>query len=146
MNRDELIRSLGWRWLRFAVVGAIGTLVQLGAVTVLVSMMDLDYLLATIVGVETAVIHNFFWHEKWTWADRTQPTRGCARRRLLQFILANGGVSTIGNSVVVYLMVEMVHLGPELANLAAIGACTFLNFGFSEFVIFNPRDISHGGG
>jgi putative flippase GtrA len=30
----------------------------------------MNYLLATALAVETAVIHNFLWHQRFTWSDR----------------------------------------------------------------------------
>ena len=58
------------RWLKFNSVGAIGIGVQLSVLTLLAGHLGLNYLLATALAVETAVLHNFVWHEKWTWADR----------------------------------------------------------------------------
>ena len=60
-------------------------------------------LLATALAVEAAVLHNFVWHERWTWSDR--PVRGPQRlARLGQFHLANGAVSLGGNVVVMFAL------------------------------------------
>ena len=58
------------RWIKFNAVGGIGIGVQLGALAALRSWLKLDYLLATGLAVEIAVVHNFLWHERYTWADR----------------------------------------------------------------------------
>ncbi len=58
------------RWLKFNLVGGIGFAVQLGALAFFRSVLQLDYLQATALAVETAVIHNFLWHERFTWIDR----------------------------------------------------------------------------
>jgi putative flippase GtrA len=60
------------RWLKFNFVGGIGIGVQFGALFLLKSIFHFDYLLATALAVETAVAHNFLWHERFTWADRVQ--------------------------------------------------------------------------
>ena len=57
-------------WARFNAVGLAGVAVQLTMLKLLHSGMGLDYLLATALAVQTAVLHNFFWHRKWTWAER----------------------------------------------------------------------------
>ena len=59
-----------FRWLKFNAVGGIGIVVQLVALAVFRSWLKLDYLLATGLAVEIAVVHNFLWHERFTWADR----------------------------------------------------------------------------
>lgn len=54
------------RWLKFNAVGGIGIGVQLVVLAGLKSGLELNYLLATAVAVEVAVLHNFFWHERFT--------------------------------------------------------------------------------
>src|SRR5207237_8971860 len=63
-------RTTAARWLKFNAVGGIGMLVQLGTLAVLTNGLRVNYLLATALAVEAAVIHNFLWHERFTWADR----------------------------------------------------------------------------
>jgi putative flippase GtrA len=85
------------RWLKFNAVGGIGVVVQLTALTILRSELNLDYLMATALAVEIALIHNFLWHERFTWADRR-----CARPsqwlfRFAKFNASNGAVSIAAN-------------------------------------------------
>ena len=63
------------RWLKFNAVGGMGILVQLGALALLKSGLHLDYLPATALAVEVTVLHNFLWHERFTWADRCGENR-----------------------------------------------------------------------
>jgi len=58
------------RWGKFNLVGAIGIGVQFSALFLLKSVLHLDYLAATAIAVEAAVLHNFVWHERFTWVDR----------------------------------------------------------------------------
>lgn len=59
------------RWWKFNAVGAGGIVVQLVMLAFLKSGLRLNYLAATALAVESTVVHNFFWHERFTWADRT---------------------------------------------------------------------------
>src|SRR4029077_6154405 len=70
MSESEAIRRTGIRWMKFNAVGAGGILVQLGALTMLKSGLQLDYLFATALAVEAAILHNYLWHERFTWRDR----------------------------------------------------------------------------
>ena len=63
------------RLLKFNFVGAIGIGVQFGVLFLLKSVWHVHYLVATVIAVEMAVLHNFVWHERFTWADRTMPAR-----------------------------------------------------------------------
>ena len=52
------------RWAKFNAVGAAGVAVQLGLLALLESVLRLQYLVATALAVEAAVLHNFAWHER----------------------------------------------------------------------------------
>ena len=58
---------LAQRWLKFNLVGFIGIFVQMGMFALLFSAFHLNYIVATALAVETAVLHNFVWHELYTW-------------------------------------------------------------------------------
>lgn len=64
------------RWCKFNLVGAIGILVQFGVLFLLKSVLHFNYLAATALAVEVAVVHNFFWHERFTWGDRSRSEWG----------------------------------------------------------------------
>jgi putative flippase GtrA len=63
------------RWCKFNIVGGIGVIVQFVALFLLKSVLHFNYLAATAIAVEAAVVHNFVWHEQFTWADRTETDR-----------------------------------------------------------------------
>ncbi len=71
--------DLARRSLKFYVVGAIGIGVQLIFLFLFTTEMRLNYLVATALAVECAVLHNFLWHEHYTWADRAREL--CRRGR-----------------------------------------------------------------
>ncbi len=121
------------RWFRFNAVGAIGIVVQLAALSLLTAVCGLHYLLATLVAVEFAIVHNFLWHDRWTWSDRQ--TDG-AIRRLARFNLANGLVSLVGNLALMPLLVQLLHLGVIPANVIAIALCSLANFLLADRVVF----------
>jgi len=60
------------RWCKFNAVGGMGIAVQFVAIWLAKSVLHFNYLVATVVAVEGAVLHNFVWHERFTWADRTK--------------------------------------------------------------------------
>jgi putative flippase GtrA len=57
------------RWLRFNLVGAMGMVVQLTVLAVWNRLAPEHYLLASVVAVELALVHNFFWHRRYTWRE-----------------------------------------------------------------------------
>ena len=127
------------RWLKFNLVGGLGIAVQLAVLFGLKNGFHLDYLLATALAVEAAVVHNFLWHERFTWADRVQPSWRKSAPRLLRFNLTAGGVSIAGNLALMKLMVGLGHLNYLIANGAAIVLCSLLNFLVSEEWVFEGK-------
>jgi putative flippase GtrA len=132
-------KGLAARWVAFNGVGALGIAVQLGVLAVLVRLTGTHYLLATAFAVELAVLHNFFWHERWTWGDRTKGTRGrraAMLRRLVRFHALNGGVSIAGNLGLVRLLTGGMGVDPVASNIVAIMVCSVVNFAAGELVVF----------
>ena len=121
--------------VRFSAVGAIGIAVQLG-VLALLRRAGMDYLLATVLAVEAAILHNFVWHERYTWRDRVVGSAWETFARLVRFHLTNGAVSLVGNALAMRWLVGEMHLPVMPANLIAITACWLLNFVLSDRVVF----------
>jgi putative flippase GtrA len=140
------------RFVRFNLVGALGILLQLAAVALLVGVLGVHYIVATALAIEMAVLHNFAWHERWTWRDRhasrSAPTpandggrrteKGLLAFRCLAFHAGNGCVSLLGSLALLPLLVGVLHLHYLVANIGTIGATGLLNFLISDRVVFRP--------
>jgi putative flippase GtrA len=128
------------RWIKFNAVGGVGIVVQLAALSVFRSWLKLDYLLATGLAVEIAVIHNFLWHERFTWADRPATRAMQSLVRLAKFNASNGAVSMVGNLGLMRLLVGEVKFNYVAANFIAIVLCSLVNFLLSDrFVFFDAE-------
>jgi putative flippase GtrA len=130
------------RFLRFNSVGALGFALQLGLLALLLRL-GLHYLAATALAVELTVLHNFVWHERWTWRDR--PTRSGVpstklragrAQRLWRFHAANGLISLAGNLLLMRVMVGLLGLPAVPANLLAVLLCSLVNFTASDRFVF----------
>jgi len=122
--------------LKFNAVGLMGVGVQLAMLVVLASGLRIDYLPATALAVETAILHNFLWHERYTWADRTQIAAGGWLRRLVCFHAANGAISLGGNLLLMPVFVHGLRFPVLIANLASIAVCSLANFAASNELVF----------
>jgi putative flippase GtrA len=125
-------RPTATRWLKFNLVGGMGIFVQLLVLITLNAGLHLHYLAATALAVETAVIHNFLWHERFTWADRA----GSSCARYCKFNLSTGLFSIAGNLVLMKLLVGLGHVNYLLANGITITACSAVNFLVSDGFVF----------
>ena len=122
---------LAVRWLKFNLVGALGIVVQMGAFALLFSVCHLNYLVATALAVETAVLHNFVWHERYTWKHLPRGTERDIGWRLLRFHAGNGVISIVGNIALMRLFVGGLHIHHYVSSGLAIALCSILNFAAS---------------
>src|SRR5689334_5902473 len=100
MRNDGLVR----RWLSFNGIGMLGMGVQLLILALLVHVAHVHYLVATVIALEVTLLHNFVWHQRWTWQDRRADSRATTVRRLVHFHALNGLVSLAGNAGGVWLL------------------------------------------
>jgi putative flippase GtrA len=126
-------RGTAARWLKFNAVGAMGIGVQLVALTVLRSGLGFGYMLATALAVEAAVIHNYAWHERYTWADRETES---SLARFVRFNLTTGLFSIVGNVLLMKLFVGGSRMNYLAANALSIATCSIVNFVVSDRVVF----------
>ncbi len=125
-------RSTTIRWLKFNLVGGIGIVVQLLTLAGLKAGLHVNYLVATALAVEAAVIHNFLWHERFTWPDRA----GASLDRFLKFNLTTGLFSIGGNLALMKLLLGLGHMNYLLAGGITITACSVVNFLLSDGFVF----------
>ena len=126
------------RWLKFNFVGGMGIVVQLAALIVLRTGLQFSVMSATALAVEVAVVHNFLWHERFTWADRRNVSRQQSLARFLRFNSTAGLVSIAGNLVLMKAFVDILHTNYVIANLMAIATCSIVNFAISDRLVFRP--------
>lgn len=124
------------RPLAFLAVAAAGFLLQTVAVTFLIHVSSISPEAATAIAVEFAVLHNFFWHERWTWGDRA--TRQSRLRRFAAYQLATGSTSLVGNLVVVSAAVRLFAIDVTSANVIAVLVMSIANYSIADRWIF-PR-------
>ena len=86
VNFLEHLARLVWfegnipRFIKFSIVGASGTLVNLGLLYLLVEFGGLNETVAVVISYEISILNNFAWNELWTFRDRRAAT-GSVRRR-----------------------------------------------------------------
>ncbi len=116
---------------KFALVGALGIVVQLLTLESLTAI-GLQYLWATGLAVEAAVLHNFMWHRRFTWRDR-RVQNGV---QLVRFHVSNGAISIFGSLLLMRFLVGQFGMGVLVANLLTIGLCSVGNFLASDRWVF----------
>lgn len=125
-------------WLKFNVIGIAGFALQSAALFLLTSAAhSINYLAATAVAVELAVLNNFLWHQRWTWNDRPSAGARETLSRLAKFNFTTGLVSLGGNLALMSLFVGRLGLPIVAANVVTVVACSVLSFVLADRLVFS---------
>ena len=131
-NPGRLLR----RWLAFSSVGVMGFALQFTALLVLAGWFEINYLLATALAVEGAILHNFLWHQRWTWGDRATIGNRELLDRLLRFNAGTAITSIGGNLTLMWVFVSWFGIHFAIANVMAVASLAIINFLFCDRLVF----------
>jgi dolichol-phosphate mannosyltransferase len=119
------------RFMRFAVVGLSGVVVDMATLFLLSDPSTLGWGLtrSKIIAAELAIVNNFIWNDAWTFADvsRHQSQFSQRLRRFGKFQLICF-VGLILNTVLLNLQFNLLGMNRYLANAVAIALVTGWNF------------------
>lgn len=116
-----LRRGSTWaRLVRFGVVGALGTAVNVLILHLLFNELGWGFTRSSAIATELAIIHNYAWNELWTFH-----LRKLSFRRLLQY-----NTSSLGSFAVTVILATIVKefIDPRAAQLVGILAGAGINF------------------
>ena len=144
-NNKELTR-----FLKFAVVGTIGAVVDFGILYLLHVVLGWPLALSNTISFSCAVISNFVWNRYWTYPDsRTKPITA----QLGQFFVVNiagwaintgillalnGPLTALAQTLPMVATAETAHnLGYNAAKILATGVVMFWNFFINRIWTYN---------
>ena len=120
-------------FIRFALVGASGTLVNLGAFDLLLHT-GLNKFVSSPLAIEVSIVWNFFLNNSWTFGDRK--TRDRTSIRGLKFNLVS--LVSLGVSFTTFVALSLLapRLSPLLSQLAGIIPAVFVNYFLNSYWTF----------
>jgi putative flippase GtrA len=116
---------------RFAVVGVIGTLIDLTIFTLLHLTFNVPVLVANTISYGAGIINNFILHRRWTWADCHQ-TLGT---QFSQFIAISIGAWILNDTIVAYFgpLFNSAYIHSGYGELFAKVCATLVSMGWNFF-------------
>jgi putative flippase GtrA len=129
------------RFMQFSLVGAYGLAAQLAIVGLLAHALGLNYLAATAIGVEAAILVNYVGHERWTFRDRALGASGAwgaygAIGRLIRFNALTAATSIGGSILITALLVESLGMPAVVANVISVAVLSVVNFVGASTLVF----------
>ena len=111
------------RFLKFAVVGISGVIVNEGLLALFTEVYTIPVEIAGAIAIEASIISNFLLNNFWTWQDSHDKS---FLKRLIQY----HSVSIIAGLVNYLILVGLTYFGLHhlIANLIGIAFATLINF------------------
>ncbi len=124
-------------FLRFALVGASGTLVNLGVFT-LALHANLNKFVASPVAIEVSIIWNFVLNNYWTFKERK--TRDRNRIKGLKYNLVS--IASLGVSFLTFFLMTVLvpRASPELDQFVGIVPAVLVNYFLNSYWTFRSRE------
>lgn len=126
----------------FVVVGALGLVIQLATWWAFTRLGHWPVLVATALSVELAVLHNFLWHERWTWSDRTSGQKGAATR-CARYHVTVGVTSVVGNVALMWASVDCLGIDATIATPLTVAVMAAANFFAADRLVFATDSDCH---
>ena len=123
-------------FLRFAVVGASGTVVNLGVFSAALHA-NLNKYVASPVAIEVSIIWNFLLNNYWTFKERR--TRDRTRIKGLKFNLVS--LASLGVSFTTFIVMSLFfpRLSPQIDQLAGIVPAVLVNYFLNSYWTFRAH-------
>lgn len=136
-----------WRFLKFGLVGASGTVVNLAVLFACqeflftdIDSSDTRLYTSLAVAIFVATVNNFIWNRLWTWQDRHSEWRGSTPMQFVRY----GMASWLGSCLQYILTLWLAqHVHYMLGNVVAIALASVVNYFANDWWTFkgNPRDV-----
>lgn len=133
-----MVSRHGNRFVRYALVGGCGVLVNTGILYLLVTFAGLPHLLAAAISSEVSILTNFVLNEVWTFRDAREGSHPLRRAVQYNVVALGGMVITLG---VLFALTTWLGMHYLIANLIAIGAATLSNYALNMKFTWNVVPI-----
>lgn len=140
MNKKfEKIFSVKGTFLKFAIVGISGIIVNQGLLALQVDYLNIDLKIAGIIAIELSILNNFFWNNIWTWKERKKHKFTIRLLRYHMVTTLSGGVNYL-TLLILTSTIEMYYLA---ANLIGIGLGMIINFALNHLWTFQKKEAGN---
>ena len=120
-------------FIKFALVGVSGVVVNLGLLTLLLNL-NVDKFLASPIAIESSIIWNFFLNNYWTFRWRRAASR--TRIRGLKFNVVSFFTLAISYGVFISLSFVFPNGSPQIHQLIGILPAMFFNYFLNSYWTF----------
>jgi len=125
-------------FIKFAIVGATGVVVNLGIFTLLLEM-GMNKFLASPIAIEISIVTNFLFNNYWTF--RWRKTKDRIRIKGLKFNAVSLASLGVSYATFVAFSAAFPALPPQVAQLVGIIPATLVNYFLNSYWTFKHAEV-----
>lgn len=133
-SKKELF-ALVWQFFKFGLVGISNTLISLAVYYILVAF-GVNYILANTMGFLISVINAFFWNYRYVFKDKTETSIPKSFTK----VFLTYGISFLVSTVLIWFMVDILHISEWIAPLIRLVVTVPLNFVLNKLWAFRKKE------
>lgn len=130
MNENESYKHVSKEFLKFAVIGALSTLINYGISVLFIRSFHVNELLSTSLGYILGFLFGFIFNRNWAFYSI-----GNYKKEILKYVFLYT-FSLLVNILLVYISKKYIAIPFEICYLFVIGVTTILNFTGSKLFVF----------
>lgn len=124
-------------FIKFGIVGAIGTFVNLSILYFLTEIVNIYYIISEIIAFSASVINNYILNKKWTFNEKLKENIG---RKYFKYVITCL-LSLFVNLFILFILVEFYDFWYIFAEIVAIGGAFLINFVGNKLWTFNNKSM-----
>lgn len=144
MNSEKIkkYKKLLIQFVKFGIVGVSNSVVML-TVYYLVLWINSDmYLLGNFLGYMLGILNAYFWNSRFVFKN---PSEKKSDKKVLLRVYISYGITLLIQTVLLYLMVNVLLVNDKIAPLINIVITTPINFVLNKLWAFKERNTEKGG-
>ncbi|MFX1446006.1 MAG: GtrA family protein [Promethearchaeota archaeon] len=122
---------------KFALVGCLGTFVNLGVLYFFTEYCQVFYIISEVFAFVVAGLHNYLFDKLWVFKEKVRDQVGIKYARFIIISL----ISLIINLFVLYILVEYFDIWYIFAEIVAIIFGFLINFSGNKFWTFRIKKL-----
>jgi dolichol-phosphate mannosyltransferase len=123
------------QFIKFAIVGATGTLLSLTILYCLTEFVHFEYWAALPIGYFIGITNNFFLNRKFTFQPTDKPFLTQYSEYIVSMLFG-----AIGYTISTILLTETFKIWYFLSAVLSVGVSTIIDFSLSKIWVFRKRE------
>lgn len=120
----KIKKKIIWEFLKFGVVGLLGTAVNILVLYLLTEKIGIHYIISAVFSFIVAMTHNFFLNKIWTFKEKMRTE---VKKKYTQFALVSVSALAI-NILFLYIFTEFLKIYYLISQVLSIFIAFTINF------------------